>query len=137
MLHKLDIVGWDEVEPFVKQFEALDKDGNGRLNRADLELIAGEYRRRGTVTGIDQTAAACLTMSTDRQRNESVARSLTSQQSTELSTVEPQYSRLTGSAATAAGGVALAGAVQAGAAAATVRPPAGVEAVSAGVEARA
>ena len=48
------------MEPFVKQFEALDKDGNGRLNRADLEIISKTYRQRGSITGVDNAAAARL-----------------------------------------------------------------------------
>eukprot|EP00966_Prymnesium_polylepis_P067206 1560244-Prymnesium_polylepis.1 len=68
MLHKLQMVQWEEVEPFVKQFEALDKDGNGRLNKRDLELLASEYKERGSITGVDTSAAARLAESVNASR---------------------------------------------------------------------
>ena len=36
MLTKLEILHWDDVEPFLAQFDALDKDKSGRLDRNDL-----------------------------------------------------------------------------------------------------
>ena len=36
MLTKLEILQWDDVEPFLAQFDALDKDGSGRLDKNDL-----------------------------------------------------------------------------------------------------
>ena len=58
-----------QVEPIVKQFEALDKDGNGRLNRADLEIISKTYRQRGSITGVDNAAATRLAESFSRSNS--------------------------------------------------------------------
>jgi len=38
MLIELDIVDWDQVQPFVKQFRTLDVNGDARLGHEDLEL---------------------------------------------------------------------------------------------------
>ena len=36
MLTKLEILHWDDVEPFLAQFDALDSDRSGRLDKSDL-----------------------------------------------------------------------------------------------------
>jgi hypothetical protein len=39
MLVNLELVKWSDVEPFIKQFDALDVDGSGRLTESDLALL--------------------------------------------------------------------------------------------------
>ena len=36
MIVKLGLLSWSDVEPFMKQFDQLDTDGSGRLDRDDL-----------------------------------------------------------------------------------------------------
>jgi len=38
MLQKLQVVKPSELEPFVKLFKQMDKDGSGHLTEADMEL---------------------------------------------------------------------------------------------------
>jgi len=40
MIVKLKMLEWADVEPFIKQFDALDTDGSGKLDKADLERAA-------------------------------------------------------------------------------------------------
>jgi len=44
MLTKLEILQWDDVEPFLAKFDELDKDGSGRLDREDLARMVEEDR---------------------------------------------------------------------------------------------
>lgn len=46
MLTKLEILHWDDVEPFLAQFDALDKDGSGRLDKQDLRQMVEERQRK-------------------------------------------------------------------------------------------
>ena len=38
MLAHLEVVHWHEADPFIQMFHRLDKDGNGKLDRHDLEM---------------------------------------------------------------------------------------------------
>ena len=40
------ILHWDDVEPFLAQFDALDTDGSGRLDGSDLRKMVEEKRRK-------------------------------------------------------------------------------------------
>lgn len=46
MLTKLEILQWDDVEPFLAQFDALDKDGSGRLDKNDLVRMVEEKQKK-------------------------------------------------------------------------------------------
>jgi hypothetical protein len=46
MLTKLEIVQWDDVEPFLAKFDELDKDRSGRLDKRDLMRMVEDERRR-------------------------------------------------------------------------------------------
>jgi len=46
MLTKLEILHWDDVEPFLAQFDALDKDHSGRLDKQDLRQMVEERQRK-------------------------------------------------------------------------------------------
>merc|ERR1712232_650818 len=46
MLTKLGLVDEEDVAPFLSQFAALDKSGDGRLTRQDLEEVANGYTAR-------------------------------------------------------------------------------------------
>eukprot|EP00966_Prymnesium_polylepis_P161466 3731630-Prymnesium_polylepis.1 len=49
MLTQLQLLQPEDIDPFLKQFDALDADGSGMLDHADLELLASERaRRRGS-----------------------------------------------------------------------------------------
>lgn len=50
MLTKLELVDWDDIRPFVAQFETLDKTGDGRLTNQDLEIICDGYAARAKAT---------------------------------------------------------------------------------------
>ena len=39
MLTSMELVAWAEVEPFLKLFDELDKDGSGTLDQADLAIL--------------------------------------------------------------------------------------------------
>ena len=43
MLTKLEILHWDDVEPFLAQFDALDTDGSGRLDKSDLMRLVSQH----------------------------------------------------------------------------------------------
>ena len=45
MLTRLDLVAWEDVEPFIKQFEALDTSGDGTLSSADLASFANAQQK--------------------------------------------------------------------------------------------
>ena len=40
MLTHLGVLSWSDVQPFLDQFDRMDVDGSGRLDRADLERHA-------------------------------------------------------------------------------------------------
>ena len=44
MCIELDVVEWDLVQPFIKQFRMLDVNGDARLGEADLALMFGKTR---------------------------------------------------------------------------------------------
>lgn len=44
MIIELEMVGEDDVKPFIGQFRALDQDGSGRLSLDDLKIIAEQYK---------------------------------------------------------------------------------------------
>ena len=46
MLTKLGLVDWEEVEPFLKQFDELDTDKSGKLDAADLAALAERYQTK-------------------------------------------------------------------------------------------
>ena len=46
MLTKLEILHWDDVEPFLAQFDALDKDKSGRLDKNDLLRMVEENKAK-------------------------------------------------------------------------------------------
>jgi hypothetical protein len=46
MLTKLEILHWDDVEPFLAQFDALDTDKSGRLDRHDLAKMVEDKKAR-------------------------------------------------------------------------------------------
>lgn len=46
MLTKLEILHWDDVEPFLAQFDALDQDRSGRLDKADLMRMVEDRKRK-------------------------------------------------------------------------------------------
>lgn len=52
MMAKLDLVRWEDADPFIRQFEALDADSSGTLTAEDMLLMrsksARPMRRRPT-----------------------------------------------------------------------------------------
>ena len=46
MLTKLEILHWDDVEPFLAQFDALDVDKSGRLDKSDLLRLVDMQREK-------------------------------------------------------------------------------------------
>ena len=36
MLTELDFCSWDDIDPFLRQFDELDADGSGTLTKSDL-----------------------------------------------------------------------------------------------------
>jgi len=46
MLTKLEILQWEDVEPFLAQFDSLDADGSGHLDKADLQRMQEEMQRK-------------------------------------------------------------------------------------------
>jgi len=46
MLTKLEILHWDDVEPFLAQFDAMDKDRSGRLDREDLMRMVEDRKHK-------------------------------------------------------------------------------------------
>jgi hypothetical protein len=53
MLTNLEVLDWKDVEPFLSQFAALDKNKDGRLKRSDLQVVANGYWDRITPKGGD------------------------------------------------------------------------------------
>merc|ERR1719230_1226685 len=48
MLTKLEILHWDDVEPFLAQFDALDTDRSGRLDKQDLLRMVEDRKTKLT-----------------------------------------------------------------------------------------
>ena len=46
MLTKMHVLQWSDVQPFLDQFDQMDADGSGHLDRKDLEYYAEQERRR-------------------------------------------------------------------------------------------
>ena len=46
MLTALELVTWEDAEPFMKQFESLDQNRDGKLTGDDLELLAKVHEER-------------------------------------------------------------------------------------------
>ena len=47
MLTHMNILQWSDVQPFLDQFDQMDVDGSGHLDRADLELWADKFSEGG------------------------------------------------------------------------------------------
>ena len=45
MCVELEVVQWDQVQPFIKQFRMLDVNGDARLGRDDLAMMVGKTRK--------------------------------------------------------------------------------------------
>jgi len=60
MLTKLEILHWDDVEPFLAQFDALDKDHSGRLDKQDLRQMVEERQRKVEELRVAKLAARNL-----------------------------------------------------------------------------
>merc|ERR1719198_2701126 len=46
MLTKLELINWEDVSPFLAQFDALDTDGSGVLTAADLALMVANKKEQ-------------------------------------------------------------------------------------------
>lgn len=57
MLHVLEIVDWEDVKPFMTQFESLDADGSGMLTAEDLRYGA-EVMQQEVAQKMEEALAA-------------------------------------------------------------------------------
>lgn len=72
MLVKLEIVSWEQVQPFVTQFNELDTDASGHLDSADLAALAKqvEENARGAAGKIGASALSKISKASSKKRQE-------------------------------------------------------------------